>query len=67
MRRSLKIHPLIVLVVTVLGGLIGGIVGLILAVPAAVMAGDALVRLRSGGDLEKMADRAEPAVRRLLD
>ena len=67
MGRSLKIHPLIVLVVTALGGLIGGIVGLILAVPAAVIAGDALVRLRSGGYLEKMADRAEPAVRRLLD
>ena len=67
MGRSLKIHPLIVLVVTALGGLIGGIVGLILAVPAAVIAGDALMRLRSGGYLAKMADRAQPAVRRLLD
>ena len=58
---------MIVLVVTALGGLIGGIVGLILAVPAAVIAGDAITRLRSGGYLEKMADRTEPAVRRLLD
>jgi hypothetical protein len=31
--RPLDIHPLIVLVVTALGGVIGGIVGLILAVP----------------------------------
>ena len=34
MGRTLDIHPLIVLVVTALGGLIGGIVGLNLAVPA---------------------------------
>jgi len=33
MGRTLDIHPLIVLVVTALGGVIGGIVGLILAVP----------------------------------
>ena len=66
MGRSLKIHPLIVLVVTALGGLIGGIVGLILAVPAAVIAADAITRLRSGGYLDKMADRAEPTVRRIL-
>jgi predicted PurR-regulated permease PerM len=66
MGRSLKIHPLIVLVVTALGGLLGGIVGLILAVPAAVIAGDAITRLRSGGYLDRMADRAEPTVRRIL-
>ena len=34
MGRTLDIHPLVVLVVTALGGLLGGIVGLILAVPA---------------------------------
>ena len=33
MGRTLDIHPLVVLVVTALGGLLGGIVGLILAVP----------------------------------
>ena len=37
MGRSLDIHPLVVLVVTALGGLLGGIVGLILAVPAYVI------------------------------
>ena len=36
MGRSLDIHPLVVLVVTALGGLLGGIVGLLLAVPAYV-------------------------------
>ena len=38
MGRTLDIHPLVVLVVTALGGLLGGIVGLILAVPAWVIA-----------------------------
>jgi len=49
-----------------LGGLIGGIVGLILAVPATVIAGDAINRLRSGGLIQQMADRAQPTVRRML-
>ena len=67
MGRTLDIHPLIVLVVTALGGLIGGIVGLILAVPATVIAGDAITRLRSGGIIHRVAERAEPTVRRILD
>jgi len=66
MGRTLDIHPLIVLVVTALGGLIGGIVGLILAVPVTVIAADAITRLRSGGFIQRMAGRAEPAVRRML-
>ena len=36
MGNTLDIHPLVVLVVTAIGGLLGGIVGLILAVPAFV-------------------------------
>ena len=44
MGRTLDIHPLVVLVVTALGGLLGGIVGLILAVPAWVIASDAVSR-----------------------
>jgi predicted PurR-regulated permease PerM len=47
MSRTLAIHPLIVLIVTALGGLLGGIVGLILAVPAYVIASDAISRFRS--------------------
>ena len=45
MGRTLDIHPLVVLVVTALGGLLGGIVGLILAVPAWVIACNAIARL----------------------
>ena len=47
MGRTLDIHPLVVLIVTALGGLLGGIVGLILAVPVTVIAADAIGRVRS--------------------
>jgi putative heme transporter len=66
MGRTLDIHPLVVLVVTALGGLLGGIVGLILAVPATVIAANAIGRLRSKGFIDEVADRAEPTVRRVL-
>jgi putative heme transporter len=67
MSRTLAIHPLVVLIVTALGGLLGGMVGLILAVPAYVIASDAISRFRSRGLVEKVADRAQPTVQRLLD
>jgi putative heme transporter len=67
MGQSLDIHPLVVLVVTALGGLLGGIVGLILAVPAWVIATDAVNRLRSSGALDQVAERAQPAMQQLLD
>jgi predicted PurR-regulated permease PerM len=67
MGRTLDVHPLVVLVVTALGGLLGGIVGLILAVPAYVIAVNALDRLRSRGVVDRVAERAEPTVKRLLD
>ena len=66
MGRTLDIHPLVVLVVTALGGLLGGIVGLILAVPAWVIAGNAITRLRSKGVVQMVAKRAQPAVQQLL-
>jgi putative heme transporter len=66
MGRSLDIHPLVVLVVTALGGVIGGIVGLILAVPAFVIARSAVAHFRSRGLVERVAGRAEPTVQRLL-
>jgi putative heme transporter len=66
MGRTLDIHPLVVFVVTALGGLLGGIVGLILAVPATVIASNGIARLRSRGSLERVAERAEPTVRRIL-
>jgi putative heme transporter len=67
MGRTLDVHPLVVLVVTALGGLLGGIVGLILAVPAWVIAGDAIKRLRSHGVVERAAEMAQPTVKALLD
>jgi len=67
MGRSLAIHPLVVLVVTALGGLLGGIVGLILAVPVCVIVGNAIGRLRSRGVVDRVAERAQPAVEHLLD
>ena len=67
MGRTLDIHPLVVLVVTALGGIVGGIVGLILAVPAWVIASSAVDRLRKQGFFDRVADRAEPTVRRMLD
>jgi putative heme transporter len=71
MGRTLDVHPLVVLVVLVVtalgGGLLGGIVGLILAVPAWVIAGNAIARLRSTGVVDQVADRAQPAVHHLLD
>ena len=67
MGRTLDIHPLIVLVVTALGGLIGGIVGLILAVPFFVIARSAIARLRSTGFFADVAGRAQPTVERMLE
>jgi putative heme transporter len=67
MGRTLDIHPLIVLVVTALGGFLFGIVGLILAVPFTVIAGEAVGRLRARGFLELVADRAEPTIQKVLD
>ena len=67
MGRTLNIHPLVVLVVTALGGLIGGIVGLILAVPFTVIAADGISRLRSKGVLDEVADKTQPTLHRMLD
>jgi predicted PurR-regulated permease PerM len=67
MSRTLSIHPLVVLIVTALGGLLGGMVGLILAVPTYVIAQSAISRFRSRGIVGKVADAAQPTVQRLLD
>jgi predicted PurR-regulated permease PerM len=66
MGRTLNIHPLVVLVVTALGGLLGGIVGLILAVPTTVIAADAVSRLRARGIIEQVANRTQPTLQRML-
>jgi predicted PurR-regulated permease PerM len=67
MGQRLDIHPVVVLIVTALGGLLGGIVGLILAVPATVIAGSAVARMRSRGALERVVERAQPTVQRILE
>jgi predicted PurR-regulated permease PerM len=43
--RTLHVHPLVVLLVTTLGGIVGGLVGLVMAVPLTVIAGKAIPRL----------------------
>ena len=40
MGRTLDIHPMLVIIVTALGGFLFGIVGLLLAVPFTVIAGN---------------------------
>ena len=67
MGRTLDIHPLVVLVVTALGGLLGGIVGLILAVPFYVIATSGIARLRTMGVVEQVTDRAQPTLQHMLD
>lgn len=67
MGSTLHIHPVVVLIVTALGGFLAGIVGLILAVPFTVIAANAIGRLRSRGFFRVVADRAEPTVRGMLD
>ena len=67
MGRTLDIHPMVVIVVTALGGFLAGIVGLLLAVPFTVIAGDAIGRLRERGFFKLVAERAEPTVKKMLD
>jgi predicted PurR-regulated permease PerM len=67
MGRTLDIHPLVVLVVTALGGFLFGIVGLILAVPFTVITAKGLGRLRSRGFFRLVADRATPTIQQMLD
>jgi putative heme transporter len=67
MGRTLNIHPLLVIIVTALGGFLFGIVGLLLAVPFTVIAGGLIGRLRSKGFFTLVADRAQPTIQQMLD
>jgi putative heme transporter len=62
MGRSLDIHPLLVLVVTAIGGIVGGLVGLMLAVPFTVIVMRSLTTLRPTDVFDGLADRAKPTV-----
>ena len=66
MGRTLDIHPLVVLVVTALGGLLGGIVGLILAVPHRDRRQRHRAPPRERGFFRLVADKAQPAVQKAL-
>jgi predicted PurR-regulated permease PerM len=66
MSRSVDLHPMMVLVVLALGGLLGGIVGLLVAVPAAAVARSAFLQLRSSGLVDEVAAQARPVGAGLL-
>jgi predicted PurR-regulated permease PerM len=50
--RTLQVHPLVVLLVTTIGGIVGGLVGLVLAVPLTVIASKAVPRLARAVDFD---------------
>jgi putative heme transporter len=56
--RSLRIHPLVVLLVTTLGGILGGLVGLMMAVPITVIAARGIKYLRATVEVDTDALRA---------
>jgi predicted PurR-regulated permease PerM len=56
--RSLRIHPLVVLLVTTLGGVLGGLVGLMMAVPITVIAARSIKYLRATVEVDTDAWRA---------
>ena len=60
MGRSLDLHPIMVVVVLALGGMLGGIIGLIVAVPAAAVARSAYLQLRTTGYVDELATKARP-------
>jgi predicted PurR-regulated permease PerM len=59
MGGRLALHPVVVLVVTAMGGVIGGIAGLVLAVPATAITLRLLDRLRSAGVFNQVAASIE--------
>jgi putative heme transporter len=67
MGQTLDIHPLVVLVVTALGGILGGIVGLILAVPFWVILTTGIERMRTKGYVEPVTDKAQQTMQRILE
>jgi predicted PurR-regulated permease PerM len=56
--RTLRIHPLVVLLVTTLGGVLGGLVGLMMAVPMTVIAVHAAKYVRASFDVDFDAVRS---------
>lgn len=50
---SIDLHPVVVLLATVAGGLLAGLVGLILGAPAAAIGSDLLRELRQSGFFDR--------------
>ena len=68
--RTLRIHPLVVLLVTTVGGVLGGLVGLMMAVPMTVIGVRAVRYFRAAFEVDgrslpsrfrdRIVDRGEP-------
>ena len=66
MSRSVDLHPMVVLIVIALGGMLGGIVGLLIAVPAAAVARSAYLQLRRSGFADGLVDHVRPVGQQFL-
>jgi predicted PurR-regulated permease PerM len=58
---SLQLHPLVILVVTILGGIVAGFVGIILAAPVTAIGVQVVARLRAAGAFEDGPEAAAEA------
>jgi predicted PurR-regulated permease PerM len=56
--RTLRIHPLLVLIITTIGGVLGGLVGLMMAVPITVIAVRLIGYFRAAFDVDADALRS---------
>jgi predicted PurR-regulated permease PerM len=54
MSHSVDLHPIVVLVVLALGGLLGGVIGLLVAVPAAAVARSAVLQVRAARSVDSI-------------
>jgi predicted PurR-regulated permease PerM len=60
---SLKLHPLVILVVTILGGVVAGFVGITLAAPMTAIGVEVVARLREAGAFDDAAAAPQPVPR----
>jgi predicted PurR-regulated permease PerM len=65
--RTLRIHPLVVLLVTTVGGVLGGLIGLMLAVPMTVIGVRAVRYVRAAFEVDDHRRAAMLAGGRFLD
>jgi putative heme transporter len=60
---SLKLHPLVILVVTILGGVVAGFVGVTLAAPVTAIGIEVVARLREAGAFDDTPTVPQPVPR----